>query len=368
MTQTIATFQYFDTMQERPNYIDYAKVIGIYCVLIGHFVYFYDIPFSEHSTIWTITHFVTLFHMPLFFFISGMLFNYNSGNILVFVKKQWTTLLFPYLLYCIMLGGVYYLVEVYNGASFMKILWYLIGIVTGGDLFKKATLYPVGPIWFVYSLFLIKMLMVLVQNITNGRIRKLILSIIVVLGFVVLMLNRDILPFRLDSSLIGFFFFWIGLSSKHLVQNIFRKDLNTCVILFASGLLLLVSYQFNLDNSIRQGLSINVCYFGEYPWLFLLSGLAGTTFVLSLSRLISMIKFSRWTPILVLSNGMIAVLAIHKVLFFILKHLYYNDTVIGMFVISVLVLLISYVFILIIRRYFPILIGNRQVSGRGQLK
>ena len=94
-------------------------------------------------------------------------------------------------------------------------------------------------------------------------------------------------------------------------------------------------------------------------------GLAGTMFVLSLSRLISMIKFSRWTPILVLSNGMIAVLAIHKVLFFILRHLYYTDTIKGMFVISVFILLISYLFILIAQRYFPILIGDRQVPSYG---
>ena len=255
--------------------------------------------------------------------------------------------------------------EVYNGASLKKVLWYSIGIVTGGDLFKKATLYPVGPIWFIYSLFIIKILMVLILDITNGRIRKLMLTIIAVLGLVVLKLSRDILPFRFDSSLVGFSFFWIGFSSKQLVKVILSRDINTYIILFISGLSLLASYQFNLDNSIRQGLSINVCYFGKCPWLFLFSGLAGTMFVLSLSRLISMIKFSRWTPILVLSNGMIAVLAIHKVLFFILRHLYYTDTIKGMFVISVFILLISYLFILIAQRYFPILIGDRQVPSYG---
>ena len=38
------------------------------------------------------------------------------------------------------------------------------------------------------------LLMVLILDITNGRIRKLMLTIIAVLGLVVLKLSRDILP------------------------------------------------------------------------------------------------------------------------------------------------------------------------------
>ena len=34
------------TLPARPNYIDFAKIIGIYCVLVGHYVYFMEVPFK----------------------------------------------------------------------------------------------------------------------------------------------------------------------------------------------------------------------------------------------------------------------------------------------------------------------------------
>lgn len=59
-------------LQIRPNFLDVSKTIGILIVVYGHYAWYFNIPF-ENNAIWNVAHLVTLFHMPLFFFISGLL-------------------------------------------------------------------------------------------------------------------------------------------------------------------------------------------------------------------------------------------------------------------------------------------------------
>ena len=54
-------------MKERFLFIDLAKTIGIYLVILGHYVWYMDIPFGNTAAVWNMAYFVTLFHMPLFF-------------------------------------------------------------------------------------------------------------------------------------------------------------------------------------------------------------------------------------------------------------------------------------------------------------
>ena len=46
----------------RPNYIDYAKVFAIFCVVLGHYTYALDF-FYEPSQIWNVMHIITLFQV-----------------------------------------------------------------------------------------------------------------------------------------------------------------------------------------------------------------------------------------------------------------------------------------------------------------
>lgn len=55
-------------MKERETYIDIAKGIGIILVVIGHL----------HGINHIIHDFFYLFHMPLFFIISGYLYNHKT--------------------------------------------------------------------------------------------------------------------------------------------------------------------------------------------------------------------------------------------------------------------------------------------------
>ena len=74
---------------KRILWVDVAKGIGMILVVLGH------THFGGRTLIYT-------FHMPLFFFCSGLFFsNSEPLNLMEKLKKCLKTILFPYFLYAI---------------------------------------------------------------------------------------------------------------------------------------------------------------------------------------------------------------------------------------------------------------------------
>lgn len=74
-------------MQKRIEYLDSIKALGIILVVIGHYTSF-------------LNSFIFLFHMPLFFFISGFLFKYEDNKTLL--QKKGKRLMTPYITYLLL--------------------------------------------------------------------------------------------------------------------------------------------------------------------------------------------------------------------------------------------------------------------------
>lgn len=93
---------------QRVEWIDIAKGIGILLVLIGHVC-------DKHTFLWN---FITLFHMPLFFIISGYVLKLDKP-IKLFLKSKLMTLWVPYVsLSLLVYWGGYYLVMRYLALLF----------------------------------------------------------------------------------------------------------------------------------------------------------------------------------------------------------------------------------------------------------
>lgn len=73
-------------MRERLVWGDWARILGLYLVILGHFF-----PGMVKSFIYS-------FHVPFFFFISGYFTSYKSKN---FWKYLAQALIIPYFLICI---------------------------------------------------------------------------------------------------------------------------------------------------------------------------------------------------------------------------------------------------------------------------
>lgn len=112
----------------REPYFDNAKIILIFLVVFGHFLQPY---IEKHEVLENIYYFIFTFHMPAFIFISGY-FNknyYQKGYLLKIAKK----LLFPYLMFEIIYGLFYSILDTERGFSINLIapewsLWFLLSL------------------------------------------------------------------------------------------------------------------------------------------------------------------------------------------------------------------------------------------------
>jgi fucose 4-O-acetylase-like acetyltransferase len=73
-------------------WLDYARYLGMYLVIWCHV--FQGLP-RQSSSLIILAHVIYLFHMPLFFIISGFLYKPTNSNFLTGILR----LLLPYFLY-----------------------------------------------------------------------------------------------------------------------------------------------------------------------------------------------------------------------------------------------------------------------------
>lgn len=82
-------------MTERVEFIDVAKGLGMIFVVIAH---------TLSSKTLNVSGFFESFHMPLFFFISGYLFNESRYTLHVFLKKRFKQLIVPLIGFSVIIG------------------------------------------------------------------------------------------------------------------------------------------------------------------------------------------------------------------------------------------------------------------------
>lgn len=124
--------------KQRIEWIDTAKAIGICTVVIGHSV----LPVSLRVWIYS-------FHMPLFFFLTGMTFKFTDTK--TFFKKRAFSLLFPYFLFSFayLLKDIAAYFIIHDGS-----IDFLIKEFIGIFVYIQRSDYKVNGLWFLPCLFL----------------------------------------------------------------------------------------------------------------------------------------------------------------------------------------------------------------------
>ena len=84
-------------MNERKNWVDTAKAIGIFCIVLGHTLQDRNGMFRQ---------FLFAFHVPLFFFLSGVTYR-CYGKFSEFVVKRAKSILVPYVLFSLISIAIY---------------------------------------------------------------------------------------------------------------------------------------------------------------------------------------------------------------------------------------------------------------------
>lgn len=194
--------------------IDVLYTIGIILVLIGH----------SHSSDWSTFRgtvldkaiiFIYTFHMPLFFFISGFLFQ-NSKAIEAKGYKSWIfekaiRLLSPYLLWSLIAAVPKYWVENRSFAGVGKAII---------DVFINPRASVWGHFWFLPVLFLTYMIFGAVRRVASSAVgeKKMIVGLLATtLIFYFLPINTPILGLADLHTVL--FFFAVGMSMNSFLSK-----------------------------------------------------------------------------------------------------------------------------------------------------
>lgn len=187
------------TDNKRNISIDMVRGILIVCVVMGH--YRSD---SLHDILY-------MFHMPLFFIISGFLLNKDKLLVDGYLRNKAETLLIPYAIYIFL---HFLLVKrEYSLKGIVKVLW-------GGRLFNGTYWYITC---FLFTLFLLALL--LKKEYANKKTVALILAgggIAVIesnLAKYVNLIRSPGIPWNLDVALLALVYVAIGYYGKAQVRN-----------------------------------------------------------------------------------------------------------------------------------------------------
>jgi glycosyltransferase involved in cell wall biosynthesis/fucose 4-O-acetylase-like acetyltransferase len=188
---------------ERIAWVDYAKGVGIILVVLGHVLYgmrHAALPLPPHTSY--VLDWIYCFHMPLFFFLSGM---FVPPSILKgtgrFIRHRIATILYCYLLWS--------LLDVAVRTIFGNYTNYHVGWSVLLHVYDQ----PLGELWFLYALFACNLGFILLHGIgvaTPG---------ILIVGTAALVF-RNTMAFEpqsiLDLILYHSFFFTIGIAATNL--------------------------------------------------------------------------------------------------------------------------------------------------------
>ena len=293
-------------MESKNELIDIAKGIGIILVVAGHCMEFPK-------------NYIYLFHMPLFFFLSGYCYkekyNQNLSNIFILLKKRIKSLYFPFVKYgllFVLLHNFFYDIYVYSMPelwSHNKMTYFfcvqdwikaIIGILTFSRLEQML-----NPFWFLPALFIVTMLFAFISYITKFiKYEDLMKAIFIYFYFLfACFFNTDenkLLRIITISSL-GLLSFYLGfLYKKYIKQKIYSYRIAfLCILILVS-------------NSIYGHINVSNFEFSS-PGFYIISSLSGIYLVLFFSNVSSNFPIKNFLKYL--GNITIEIMALHYISF-----------------------------------------------------
>lgn len=316
-------------VSSRIDYLDTAKFIGLILVCFCH------IPYAEGNFhIW-----VYSFHMPLFFLVSGLFFNPAKSAI----GKSAKQLLLPFLSFNVI---ALVITAAIGSASAHSLI---IPHVDWNDILYGK--YPVGPSWFLLSLFCIRSFSTLVAKLTGDKI--LLLSAIIVFLLFFMTKNAALWSvFNAGSSVLGLPFYLTGYYLKNLFTN--PRHLKKWYMLLSASAVSILAI-LNGQVGIHEG------SYGNNILLFILFGLSGTVALLSLSTIVRIPK----TLTTVFMEGALFFICMHTLIFEYIILIYNKlsgdfsgNTLFEKIIFTILTFTVSYPVIKCLIKYAPFLLGK----------
>lgn len=159
--------------EERIEWIDIAKGIGIGCVVMGHI---FSTQMLAHKIIY-------LFHMPLFFYISGFLYKKEQRNGAYIVKK-FRNLIIPYFSVFVLVYAIFFLIYFPRDYSPDYIRTDITYYIMGGRLLREIIDNVFVAMWFITCLFIVQIVYNFIQTRFKPQIVHIIVLALLVAGYI----------------------------------------------------------------------------------------------------------------------------------------------------------------------------------------
>ena len=333
----------------RIEWIDYAKTLGIWLVILGHILNAgRPIEAELHMLVYS-------FHMPFFFFVSGLLFSTKGMAFVPFLKTKAKSLIVPYILlniFCVILSiPIYFFPDVFVTTNLSTPVHDLLTLVDGefGSVFAP-------PSWFLITLFCV---MIMSYFITKLKVYWQIVIVCIAIALTYLAERYEI-PLNLDTIPPALAFFTIGNMLKGRLKDL---TINRWLLLLLFVLVAVPHAVFSLYNG---DVAINHIV-GKTTWLFWIVAIMGIVALYSFANILSAHTHTHSKQLVrFISNGTILILCLHETLinytidFFLVNHSFHIPLVLRELILATAILIVCAPFIYLIRRYVPIMLGNRK--------
>ena len=239
MTSAQETLITDQTAKPREDWIDYLRGIAILLMIIGHTSVYDPIRMWIYG-----------FHMPLFFMISGLLFNktkWHAVGYRQFLITRVKNYLIPYFLWCgicflINLPMLYYTYRDDNfpSALLQNLGWIATSVrVDGVFLPQNCT-----PLWFLTCLFLSQQVFYWLLK-CKPVWQFVLCGVFIAINYIMNLFQMPILLWHFEVSLIGAVFMLLGYSirEKKLLENIKNPWIILAMFIGSSVLIMITGFK-----------------------------------------------------------------------------------------------------------------------------
>ncbi|MCG7496847.1 acyltransferase family protein [Vibrio sp. Of7-15] len=272
----------------RVEKVDIAKGIGIICIIISH-CFISGTPLHK----WLYS-----FHIPLFFYMSGLFYKERSTNELI--KTRFNTLIKPYFFFAITSLSLYFFIGYFSHS---------INITTDDSINKWVGIFYANgydkwmfniTLWFLPCLFFLENIYNLIYRKTPRRYVELIIVIVVLIGYQMSFYPYIYLPISADVAFVALLFYHMGnVTKKHTLSDNSFGLISFLVFLGIS--LFLIEYSELVNMSHRE--------YGNLLMLYI-QGVIGVCMVISLSNFIkksSVLSFFGQNSLIILGTHTIII-------------------------------------------------------------
>lgn len=284
----------------RHGWIDAARGLGIVLVVYGHAIS--GLPKAAQLEI-----FIWSFHIPLFFFLSGLVERPQvEPGWPAFVRRLWRAIVLPYLTFSL-LAYLWWLIAASGDCGVRCAPWWvpLVGTVYGVSAATQFMVHD-SPLWFLTCLFSVKVYARCVDLVSDSwRMRGGLIVGGALLVHLVLYRVSLRLPWNFDIALIAAVFHYCGrmVAKSRFMRKPESSSAGYEWVMFVIGAVL-TGYLSALNGRV----DMNFGHFGNLP-LFYLAALCGVaTSLFAARRLLDNRLFA------FLGRASLAIFALHFVL------------------------------------------------------